>query len=70
MTTATLKLTQLGKTDDLALVFKGAISRVSQWQARAWQRRQLAALSAEQLSDIGISRAAALEEAAKPFWCE
>lgn len=70
MTTATLKYTHLGKSDDLAPVFKGAIGQVSLWWARASQRRQLAGLSAEQLDDIGISRAAALEEAAKPFWSE
>lgn len=35
---------------------------------RARQRRQLATLSDAQLDDIGISRAEADAEAAKPFW--
>ena len=35
---------------------------------RAKQRRQLLNLSDEQLDDIGITRAEALEEANKPFW--
>jgi uncharacterized protein YjiS (DUF1127 family) len=38
------------------------------WQQRARQRRQLAELDDRQLDDIGISRAEALCEAAKPFW--
>ena len=70
MTTAKLKYTQLGQSDSLGSVFHSAVNLVFLWQARASQRRQLAGLSAEQLRDIDISRAAALEEAAKPFWCE
>ncbi len=70
MTTATLKYTHLGRSDDLRLVIKHAVSLVSLWQARVSQRRHLVGLSAEQLRDIGVSRAAALEEAAKPFWSE
>lgn len=38
--------------------------------ARARQRRQLAALSREQLKDIGISACEAKREAAKYFWQE
>ena len=38
------------------------------WQARAAQRAQLAALENHRLKDIGVSRAAAAREAAKPFW--
>lgn len=38
------------------------------WQQRARQRRQLAGLDDWQLEDIGISRAEAQREAAKPFW--
>ena len=41
---------------------------VTIWVQRARQRRQLAALSASQLDDIGISREQADAEAAKPFW--
>lgn len=38
------------------------------WQARAQQRHDLASLSNRMLADIGIDRAAANAEAAKPFW--
>lgn len=38
------------------------------WRARNIQRRQLRQLSAAQLADIGVSRAAAIAEAGKPFW--
>lgn len=43
---------------------------VTAWFQRARQRRQLAALSARQLDDIGITREQAASEAAKPFWRE
>ena len=38
------------------------------WHERARQRRALLTLSEHMLRDIGISRADALGEAAKPFW--
>ncbi len=38
------------------------------WQERATQRHALAALEARMLRDMGLSRADALREAAKPFW--
>lgn len=38
------------------------------WRQRARQRRQLAELSDRQLSDIGIDRLQAAQEAGKPFW--
>jgi len=38
------------------------------WYQRSRQRQQLAQLSDRQLDDIGLDRAAALAEAAKPFW--
>ena len=50
----------------------GALARASdttlEWRERARQRRRLAALDARMLADIGITRAAALSEAEKPFW--
>ncbi len=45
-----------------------AFDRIAAWQARARQRRELAQLDARELKDIGISRAQAEAEAAKPFW--
>jgi uncharacterized protein YjiS (DUF1127 family) len=39
-----------------------------QWQARAAQRRALAELEDHLLQDIGVDRATATAEAAKPFW--
>ena len=41
---------------------------VTSWLARASQRRQLARLDAIQLDDIGLTQAAAMAEANKPFW--
>ncbi len=38
------------------------------WAERAGQRRALAALDDPALKDIGVSRADAAAEAAKPFW--
>lgn len=38
------------------------------WRARAAGRRELLALDERSLHDIGISRAQARQEAAKPFW--
>ena len=38
------------------------------WHRRARQRRHLSELDARLLDDIGVGRAAALAEAAKPFW--
>ncbi len=38
------------------------------WQERAAQRAHLAALEDHLLKDIGIGRAQADREAAKPFW--
>ena len=46
------------------------ISTLRQWRKRAFERRQLAALSDTMLHDIGISRADALYLANKPFWKE
>lgn len=38
------------------------------WYRRYRTRRQLLTLDRNQLKDIGVSRAGAQEEAAKPFW--
>ena len=40
------------------------------WAARHRQRRQLLALDARLLNDIGLSRADAVREGEKPFWKE
>jgi uncharacterized protein YjiS (DUF1127 family) len=42
--------------------------RMLLWQRRANGRRQLAAMDARMLADIGVTRAAAEREANKPFW--
>jgi uncharacterized protein YjiS (DUF1127 family) len=41
---------------------------VDLWFARAGQRRQLAEFDDQRLQDIGITRADAEAEVAKPFW--
>jgi uncharacterized protein YjiS (DUF1127 family) len=38
------------------------------WQDRAVERRRLAGLDDRMLRDIGLDRAAAMNEVAKPFW--
>ena len=43
------------------------VALVAFWHGRAAERRVLAALGARELSDIGIARADALSESAKPF---
>jgi uncharacterized protein YjiS (DUF1127 family) len=44
------------------------VTLLKTWYQRSRQRQQLAQLSDRQLDDIGLDRAAALAEAAKPFW--
>ena len=38
------------------------------WQRRDNARRELAAMDASRLTDLGITREQAVREAAKPFW--
>ncbi len=45
-----------------------AIDTLLRWQELASQRRALLTLDARMLADIGISRADAAREAARPFW--
>jgi uncharacterized protein YjiS (DUF1127 family) len=44
------------------------VSVLLEWQERARQRRQLMALDARMLQDVGLTRADAVREAGKPFW--
>jgi uncharacterized protein YjiS (DUF1127 family) len=41
---------------------------LSQWIQVARERRKLAAMSEQQLRDIGVNAAAAEREASRPFW--
>ena len=41
---------------------------LSSWQARATQRRALAALDHRLLRDVGLTRDQAAAESKKPFW--
>ncbi|MDP6602870.1 MAG: DUF1127 domain-containing protein [Rhodospirillales bacterium] len=45
-----------------------AADTIFEWYDRARQRHRLAALDARMLADIGVTRAAAISEAEKPFW--
>ena len=60
-------LTRARQSGAYVLVF---LDKVSHWAAVSRQRRQLAALSTDAsfLSDVGLSRSDALQEANKPFW--
>lgn len=42
--------------------------RLAEWQQLARQRRELRQMSDRELKDVGLSRADAEREAAKPFW--
>lgn len=42
--------------------------RLRHWHQNWRTRKQLLALGAHELKDIGLSRSEALEEASKPFW--
>lgn len=44
------------------------LATVFAWRERARQRRDLMALDARELRDIGLSRADAEAEGSKPFW--
>jgi uncharacterized protein YjiS (DUF1127 family) len=43
-------------------------ARLAVWSARARERRLLLALDDRSLKDLGLSRADARREAARPFW--
>jgi uncharacterized protein YjiS (DUF1127 family) len=49
-------------------VFQRVRDRLRTWLERDRQRRALAELSDHLLRDIGVTRAEAMREAAKPFW--
>ncbi len=44
------------------------LATINLWFARAEQRRQLAEFDDQRLQDIGVTRAEAKAEIAKPFW--
>jgi uncharacterized protein YjiS (DUF1127 family) len=46
------------------------LDKIGRWHERHRQRRALLGLSDDLLKDIGVSRADAWREAAKPFWRE
>jgi uncharacterized protein YjiS (DUF1127 family) len=50
------------------LVINALIKRLALYRARRRSRRALLALSDDLLKDIGLSRAQAIAEGAKPFW--
>ncbi len=58
----------LGAGQGASLGLRRAAELLLAWQARASQRAALAKLESHLLRDIGISRAAALREAGRPFW--
>lgn len=52
----------------LSLLGARVLAQLVAWQERRWQRHALRYLDDGMLKDIGISRADAEREAAKPFW--
>lgn len=72
MSTPTRRLSRTGPPSSPVQPLLGLIERGFDWLARALeareQRRALLGLSDVMLKDIGISRADAEREAARPFW--
>ena len=68
MTTTALKNRFAFQDVSASSAFANTLATVALWRERARQRRDLAEMSAEMLSDIGVSRSAARAEAGKPFW--
>jgi uncharacterized protein YjiS (DUF1127 family) len=57
-----------GSVPRLGMSLVRFILLVQIWQERAAERRSLAALDDAALKDVGMTRAAAVEEWSKPFW--
>ena len=57
-----------GTRRTLRQLARGAVVAGETWLERRRQRRALLEMSDHMLKDIGVSRAAAYEEAVKPFW--
>ncbi len=55
-------------TIDLSALPIRLVDTLLGWQDRARQRYRLAELDDRMLADIGLGRATAANEAAKPFW--
>jgi uncharacterized protein YjiS (DUF1127 family) len=53
-----------------ATAWQHAVRALLRWIARSSQRHDLARLDDHLLKDIGVTRAEAAREAAKPFWRE
>lgn len=74
MTNGIIEDKTLPETERLAAaVRKWLVSNdhlLRQWHSRSAERRSLKTLSDRELTDIGIDRIDALQEAAKPFWQE
>ncbi len=56
------------RTEHWLAVMTAVISTIAAWRELSRSRRVLAALDGHQLRDIGLSRADARLESAKPFW--
>ncbi len=49
-------------------LWRGLVALIATWQSRAKQRRELKEMEPWVLRDLGLSKAEAASEAAKPFW--
>jgi uncharacterized protein YjiS (DUF1127 family) len=59
---------RVGLMGSLVRAAGAAVEQLHLWQERAAQRAHLAGLEDRLLKDMGIGRADADQEAAKPFW--
>jgi uncharacterized protein YjiS (DUF1127 family) len=55
-------------TNSLAVLFRNILSMAQIWRARARFRRELAALGARELQDMGTCWSSIADEISKPFW--
>ena len=60
--------TRSARARHLGALVVGAFGILRDWQVRARQRREIAALADRDLRDIGLTRAQLACELAKPFW--
>lgn len=68
MSTLTLSYQQRPNRQTWQSSTEQLVTLLNTWYQRSRQRQQLAQLDVRQLDDIGLDRATALAEAAKPFW--
>ncbi len=68
MTATTFRIHEVNRSEATGTIIGKGFRTLKLWHDRARQRRHLAALTTEQLDDVGIRPSEARTEAAKPMW--